>query len=31
MVTRQTLKTVQENISSIQNRLREEVLEQALI
>ena len=31
MVTRQTLKTVQENISSIQNRLREGVLEQALI
>jgi RNA polymerase sigma factor (sigma-70 family) len=31
MVTRQTLKIVQENISSIQNRLREEVLEQALI
>jgi len=30
MVTRQKLKTVQENIASIQHRLREEVLEQAL-
>lgn len=31
MVTRQKLKTVQENIASIQHRLREEVLEQALV